>query len=110
MNRALTPAEAVGITGTEAGLTAADRERVVLAAYSGWRADLALAGDPAVRTADWGCGDGDLFCMADNRGLWARLAGPDPHAGHIPWAAAEAILRDARQGEQNALFPLEVSN
>jgi hypothetical protein len=109
VSRALTPAEAIGITGTEPPLTDADIRLTVRRAYSVARAELALAGDPRARYSSWGtAGEQDgifLACMSDGRGLWAHIT--DTHgarAGHIPWRTAEALLTG--QGE---LFDLAVS-
>lgn len=109
MNRALTQAETLDITGTEPPLTDIDIEHAVRTAYSDWRAGFALAGDPRGRTANWGCGDEYLFCVTDHRGLWVSIAGDPRRAGHISWAVAEEILRRDRDGRQDALFDVAMS-
>lgn len=93
-SRLLTPAETCGITGDEAPLTADDIDRLARRFYTPERAADAITG----RHPDWarpspagGAGGGRRY-TTDRRGIWVRIHGDPPRAGHVPWRDLEAVL------------------
>jgi hypothetical protein len=133
VNRVLTQAEVLGITGDEPPLTDADIHTAVTYALSGWRGEWLLdGGDRAhyVRTQEGGCAGwptdhcsisvgrgrrGLLVCIREHpegrdNPIRPRPAPATVRTGHIPWRTAEVILRQLREPAADALFDLEGAN